>query len=529
MQIFYLAVAFILAATAIESAAVGRSEFKCCLALLKDDVLSGKVLTPCNEDFHHRLESYYSANAAEPPRCMVLPQTAEDVARTIQIISARRCPFGMRSGAHSAFSGSNGLEGGITVDLGYMNSTEYDPSTGIASVLPGSNWGNVYSALDPFGVTAVGGRASVVGVGGFTTGGGVCVLCPSACKTVADRAKTGSPQQKKTDSRQYSFHSNRRGFACDNVVNFEVVLANGSIIDANAHENSGLWRALKGGSGNFGFVTRVDVEVVRSTQIWGGITTYDLSNKGDVVKAYVNFVNTMDEDPASQAIVTLLYGQQGMSLVAVLTNSDAKSTAPAFQEFASIANVSSTARVGSVAEMVPEFTGPTPLGLYANWRTGMTSHSALIMDFVLGIVPKYTERMKLAAPASDFELLTQFQPVTKSMVAHGDERGGNVLGLGRVVADGPALMWLLALTVDTAENQDLIWPLLLELERVINEFADDERLQKDWEFLNYSGLDQTPISHYGEETVHFMRNVSSEYDPGRVFQDLRKTGFRIPV
>lgn len=107
----------------------------------------------------------------------------------------------------------------------------------------------------------------------------------------------------------------------------------------------------------------LSTEVVRSTQIWGGITTYDLSNKGDVVKAYVNFVNTMDEDPASQAIVTLLYGQQGMSLVAVLTNSDAKSTAPAFQEFASIANVSSTARVGSVAEMVPEFTGPTPLGL----------------------------------------------------------------------------------------------------------------------------------------------------------------------
>ncbi|KAL0764064.1 hypothetical protein CaCOL14_013391 [Colletotrichum acutatum] len=499
MKIFYLAVAFILAATAIESAVVESSEFKCCLALLKDDVLSGKVLTPCNEDFHHRLESYYSANAAEPPRCMVLPQTAEDVARTIHIISARRCPFGMRSGAHSAFSGSNGLKGGITFDLGYMNSTEYDPSTGIASIRPGSNWGNVYSALDPFGVTAVGGRASVVGVGGFTTGGG------------------------------YSFHSNRRGFACDNVVNFEVVLANGSIIDANAHENSGLWRALKGGSGNFGFVTRVDVEVVRSTQIWGGITTYDLSKTGDVIDAYVNFVNTMDKDPASQAIVTLLYGQQGLSLVAVLTNSDAKSTAPAFQEFASIANVSSTARVGSVAEMVPEFTGPTPLGLYANWRTGMTSHSALIMDFVLVIVPKYTERMKLAAPASDFELLTQFQPVTKSMVAHGDKRGGNVLGLGRVIADGPALMWLLALTVDTAENQELIWPLLLELERAINEFAVEEGLQEDWEFLNYSGLDQTPISHYGEETVHFMRNISLEYDPGRVFQDLRKTGFRIPV
>ncbi|KAK0367456.1 FAD binding domain-containing protein [Colletotrichum abscissum] len=159
----------------------------------------------------------------------------------------------------------------------------------------------------------------------------------------------------------------------------------------------------------------------------------------------------------------------------------------------------------------------------------MTSHSAAVMDFVLRTVPEYTERMQLAAPASNFELLTQFQPVTKSMVAHGDERGGNVLGLGRVVADGPALMWLLALTVDTAENQKLIFPLLLKLERVINKFADDEKLQKDWEFLNYSGLDQKPLLHYGEDIVHFLRNVSLEYDRNRVFQDLRKTGFRIPI
>lgn len=57
---------------------------------------------------------------------------------------------------------------------------------------------------------------------------------------------------------QYSFHSNLKGFACDSVVNFEIVLANGTIINANANENADLWKAQKGGSGNFGFVTRID-------------------------------------------------------------------------------------------------------------------------------------------------------------------------------------------------------------------------------------------------------------------------------
>lgn len=54
-----------------------------------------------------------------------------------------------------------------------MNATVYDPETKLASIQPGSDWGAVFSALIPSGVATIGGRASVVGVGGFTTGGGV--------------------------------------------------------------------------------------------------------------------------------------------------------------------------------------------------------------------------------------------------------------------------------------------------------------------------------------------------------------------
>lgn len=45
----------------------------------------------------------------------------------------------------------------------------------------------------------------------------------------------------------------------DNVQNFEVVLANGSIVNANAELNSDLFQALKGSSGNLGIVTRFDM------------------------------------------------------------------------------------------------------------------------------------------------------------------------------------------------------------------------------------------------------------------------------
>ena len=42
------------------------------------------------------------------------------------------------------------------------------------------------------------------------------------------------------------------GLACDNGVNFEVILADGSLVNATLEENSDLFYALKGGTNNFG-------------------------------------------------------------------------------------------------------------------------------------------------------------------------------------------------------------------------------------------------------------------------------------
>jgi FAD/FMN-containing dehydrogenase len=78
-----------------------------------------------------------------------------------------------------------------------MNSTSLHLETQVASIEPGSRWAQVYATLEPLGVTVAGGRAGSVGVAGFLTGGG------------------------------NSFYSAQEGLACDNVKNFEVVLATG--------------------------------------------------------------------------------------------------------------------------------------------------------------------------------------------------------------------------------------------------------------------------------------------------------------
>lgn len=172
-----------------------------------------------------------------------------------------------------------------------------------------------------------------------------------------------TPTRASDTQSQYSFHTNARGFAADNVANFEVVLADGSIVNANAEENHDLWKSLKGASGNFGFVTRIDQDVVESNQLWGGFLNFDLADREAVFDAYINFVDNMPNDPASQLIVSAQYAAGQRILLSVMSNVDAVELAPAFDEFKTIKNLSSTLSTGNIADLVPQFTGPTPLGL----------------------------------------------------------------------------------------------------------------------------------------------------------------------
>lgn len=262
--------------------------------------------------------------------------------------------------------------------------------------------------------------------------------------------------------------------------------------------------------------------------MWGGFTSYNLTERDAVFNAYINFSEN-SEDEASQNIVALYYDSTGFSLRSILTNINAVEDASAFAEYFAIKNISSTLRTESVAELVPEFTGPTPLGEYANWMVGMTTSSFEVMDFIDRGLNEYASKMQAAAPDSDFNVLIEFQPVTTMMVNHSVSQGGNVLGLEDVIADGPTLMWLIALTVDTPENQEVILPLALEYRDAINEYTTSIGANKNWKYLNYAWVDQDPISGFGAENLALIREVAGRYDPAEVFQRLRHSGFKIPA
>jgi hypothetical protein len=130
---------------------------------------------------------------------------------------------------------------------------------------------------------------------------------------------------------------------------------------------------------------------------------------------------------------------------------------------------------------------------------------------------------------SGLNTLCMFQPITKVMVRHSNEKGGNSLGLEDHVENGNGVMFLATLAVHGAENEAKAMPLIQEWQDAIDEYATSLDANWDWRYLNYAYQNQNSIASYGAAVVERFKAVSAKYDPDQTFQVLRKSGFKLPV
>lgn len=254
----------------------------------------------------------WGIDTRKQPYCFVLPSTAYEVSQALTSLreagdGAGDWHVAIRSGGHGS-DNSNNIATGVTIDLTQLNATTYDVETNIASIGTGARWLSVYEELAKDGVTVAGGRQGIVGVGGLLLGGGI------------------------------SWYTGRRGFACDNVVNYEIVLASGQILNANASANSDLWLALKGGSSNFGIVTRFDVEAFPAKNLSLETRPFSEENADEVADAIASFTD-LGQSFADDAMLTILsYNPEtsNSSITVTEINTIDVSNSTAFDNFNSI-------------------------------------------------------------------------------------------------------------------------------------------------------------------------------------------------
>lgn len=329
-----------------------------------------------------------------------------------------------------------------------------------------------------------------------------------------------------------SFFSTREGFICDNVVNFEVVLASGDVVNANQFDNSDLWLALKGGSNNFGIVTRFDLRTFPQTYpFWGGNVYYYTPSFPSQIESLVDTLNDTQADPNTSISISIGYAAQfgaTMCLNTVYyTQGGVTETPPALAAFTNIQP--QVAQLNTLKQVtLTEAAAGQAAGVAAQVRCSYmnltvkadvsTLQSAADL-YTAGIAPI---QGSVAGLVASFTL----QPYPLSLLKQSSINGGNSLGLNPEET-GPVVSVLLLTYWSDQSDDETVGETMKGILASIRDVAVGKHTDVEFIYLNYASKFQDPIASYGREIQHQLQQTSKKYDSKGLFQRGVPGGFKL--
>ncbi|HTX33157.1 MAG TPA: FAD-binding oxidoreductase [Solirubrobacteraceae bacterium] len=230
-------------------------------AQLAQDELSdfqGQLIGPGDADYE-QARLIYNRMIDRHPALIARCANTRDVSRAVTFARNHGLLLAIRGGGHNG-GGLGTCDGGVVIDLSLLKDIEVDPEARTVRVGGGCVWGEVDAATGEYGLATPSGIISTTGVGGLTLGGGLGHLTRGC------------------------------GLTIDNLLEAEVVLANGDIVRANADEHPDLYWALRGGGGNFGVVTSFLFRLHEVGTIFGGPTFWPADQGAEVLSVYREFL-----------------------------------------------------------------------------------------------------------------------------------------------------------------------------------------------------------------------------------------------
>ncbi len=202
--------------------------------------MTGRVSLP-GEPAYRRAISIW-ARPKILPRLVAHCANAADVQLAVRSARESGIALSVRGGGHD-WTG-RALCDGLTLDLSQMNAVGPIRGDKVIEVGGGARGTDVYAVTDPAGVSPVLGSVADIGVSGLVTGGG------------------------------YGPLMRRYGLACDNLHSATVVLADGRSVRAAEDGDDELFWAIRGGGGNFGVVTSLELRVQPVATVRSGVMLF---------------------------------------------------------------------------------------------------------------------------------------------------------------------------------------------------------------------------------------------------------------
>jgi FAD/FMN-containing dehydrogenase len=234
----------------------------------------GEVLTSDDAGYDEARSMFNGMFDRRPERIMRCTD-AGDVVEALHAARVAGLPVSVYGGGHGV-TGSAVVDGGICIDLRPIDQAVVDPVNRTVKVGGGATWGALDAICQQHGLAVTGGRVSTTGVGGLVLGSGSGWL------------------------------ERKLGFTCDNLIEAEVVTADGRVVTASAEDNPDLFWGLRGGSGNFGIVTSFTFRLHPVGPIvLGGMVMHPAERAAELMKFWRDFMlDAPDEVGSGFAFIT---------------------------------------------------------------------------------------------------------------------------------------------------------------------------------------------------------------------------------
>ncbi|HQR28010.1 MAG TPA: FAD-binding oxidoreductase [Nocardioides sp.] len=194
------------------------------------------------------------------PAAVALPRTAQQAAEVVSAAARAGLRVAPQSTGHAAATLAEGsLEDVVVVRMSELTGVSVDPQSSTARVLGGTLWADVVEAAAAHGLAALHGSSPDVAVAGYSLGGGL------------------------------GWYARTLGLACNSVTAVELVLADGSLVRADEQTHPELFWAVRGGGGNFGLVTALELRLHPIRDAFAGMLLWDRTHAEPVVRAWARW------------------------------------------------------------------------------------------------------------------------------------------------------------------------------------------------------------------------------------------------
>lgn len=314
------------------------------------------------------------------------------------------------------------------------------------------------------------------------------------------------------------------------------MVASGEVITATASSYPDLWRALKGGSNNFGVVTRFIVRCFPSTDIWSGFIHAPNSQSLKALTALHESVKRADPkssgisiDPHAAGPITCFTYVQALG-IRIVTVHLAYTRVPeeprqwsAYwrgSKFASLWRLWSTFKVQTLTSSMEEMNGSSPPGKRWSFSTTTIKND---LSTITAAHTIYNEAISSLRNVTGLIYGIVMQPLLPSWTRKGDP---SPLGIHEATDDALIIISL-SVSWQKAVDDKQIYATMQEVIERIDAVATANGTSHPYRYLNYCAKWQQPLEGYGEDNLQFLKEVSRRYDPDGLFQRGCEGGFKL--